>query len=342
AATMVRMPWRRGGDGDPVTGVMMGAVGTLALMFASGAYRTGETARACLFAYPYLLLALRRLAPERAFALICFAGVQTLVMQLLARRRSRSTFWVTKVKRSVRASSLTRAWCPGLGFALAIKPRLQSYHSHTNPGSRAKASGVARSWGRNVRHSPADPRNVGTPLSAEIPAPVRVTMRLALATSSRERAIGSAFKTFSGTWGACAGASSLPVSPVLSLQRPVHPKPAHAPIGIDVEPHVSARADVGQLLLEPAEPVGLELGLAQDLGPSQLTRGQRVHDRVGLVAPIGRAAIGVVALEVAGVDLDAANPARPPEPHDRPVVPRPAPAPGLPAVLPSAALARRC
>ena len=83
AATMVRMPWRRGGDGDPVTGVMMGAVGTLALMFASGAYRTGETARACLFAYPYLLLALRRLAPERAFALICFAGVQTLVMQLL-------------------------------------------------------------------------------------------------------------------------------------------------------------------------------------------------------------------------------------------------------------------
>jgi len=32
------------------------AVGTLLAMFATGAFRTGETARACLFIYPYLLL----------------------------------------------------------------------------------------------------------------------------------------------------------------------------------------------------------------------------------------------------------------------------------------------
>jgi len=84
AATMMGLPWRPGPEGgDPATGVTIGALAALAVMFASGAYRNGETARACLFVYPYLLLALRRLAPERAFALIGLAGVQTLMMQLL-------------------------------------------------------------------------------------------------------------------------------------------------------------------------------------------------------------------------------------------------------------------
>ena len=39
-------------------------------------------------------------------------------------------------------------------------------------GSRSKASGVAKSSARKFRQSPSVPRKVGTPLSAEIPAPV--------------------------------------------------------------------------------------------------------------------------------------------------------------------------
>src|SRR5688572_15388962 len=44
-------------------------------------------------------------------------------------------------------------------------------------GSRWNAAGVARSSGRYWRHSPSAPRKVGTPLAAEMPAPVRTVTR---------------------------------------------------------------------------------------------------------------------------------------------------------------------
>ncbi len=63
--------------------LVAGGVGTLALLFLSGAYRTGETARACLFLYPLLLLpvlsaATTSAAKRQALALV---WTQTLLMQ---------------------------------------------------------------------------------------------------------------------------------------------------------------------------------------------------------------------------------------------------------------------
>ena len=52
-----------------------------------------------------------------------------------------------------------------------------SYQRVTSSGSRANASGVARSAGSNFDHKPVSAsRNVGTPLSAETPAPVNTAM----------------------------------------------------------------------------------------------------------------------------------------------------------------------
>jgi hypothetical protein len=59
------------------------AVGVLLAMFGTGAYRTGETARACLFVYPYLLLLYARLDDQAIKDLIPWAAVQTAVMQQL-------------------------------------------------------------------------------------------------------------------------------------------------------------------------------------------------------------------------------------------------------------------
>src|SRR5689334_11422355 len=78
-------------------------------------------------------------------------------------------------------SNSTMASCAGLGFLVAISSRRQLYHSHTKRGSRSNASGVARSSARNVRHKPSAPRKVGTPLSAEIPAPVKIVNDRAVA-----------------------------------------------------------------------------------------------------------------------------------------------------------------
>jgi hypothetical protein len=54
---------------------------TLVAMFAAGAYRTGETARACLFIYPYLLLSIRGVRGPALDGLIAVAAVQTAIMQ---------------------------------------------------------------------------------------------------------------------------------------------------------------------------------------------------------------------------------------------------------------------
>lgn len=54
----------------------------LVLMFLSGAFRTGETARACLFIYPFIFLVFRNLDAPMMEKLIYFAGAQTIIMQL--------------------------------------------------------------------------------------------------------------------------------------------------------------------------------------------------------------------------------------------------------------------
>jgi len=59
-------------------------VGVIALfvIFLAGAYRTGETARTCLFIYPYLALAYFRVEPTVLKDLVILAGFQTAGMQL--------------------------------------------------------------------------------------------------------------------------------------------------------------------------------------------------------------------------------------------------------------------
>jgi hypothetical protein len=57
---------------------------------------------------------------------------------------------------------------------------LQSYHSQTSLSSLLKASGVARSSALKFLQRPLLPLNVGTPLSADMPEPVRARGLLAL------------------------------------------------------------------------------------------------------------------------------------------------------------------
>ena len=62
------------------------AVGTLAALFLTGAYRTGETARACLFVYPFLLLPVIsavRNKPRDAQMLLLAFWTQTVLMQTI-------------------------------------------------------------------------------------------------------------------------------------------------------------------------------------------------------------------------------------------------------------------
>ena len=97
---------------------------------------------------------------------------------------SSSTFCVTNVNSAPRAarrcSICASAMCPGFGRACSTMRKRMRYQSVTSAGSRANASGVARSSARKLRHSAAAPlRNVGMPLSAEIPAPVNAAARRA-------------------------------------------------------------------------------------------------------------------------------------------------------------------
>ena len=59
------------------------AILVLLLMFVTGAYRTGETARACMFIYPFLFLTLKDLPAPFIRRLVAAAGIQTIVMQAL-------------------------------------------------------------------------------------------------------------------------------------------------------------------------------------------------------------------------------------------------------------------
>jgi hypothetical protein len=57
------------------------AVTVLFAMFLTGAYHTGETARACLFIYPYILLLFYKSENILIKDFIIFAALQTAVMQ---------------------------------------------------------------------------------------------------------------------------------------------------------------------------------------------------------------------------------------------------------------------
>lgn len=68
---------------DDINSVFFASLIALLLMFLAGTYRTGETARACLFIYPYFLLLLRKIDRSKMRWITLGAGLQTLVMQTL-------------------------------------------------------------------------------------------------------------------------------------------------------------------------------------------------------------------------------------------------------------------
>jgi hypothetical protein len=68
---------------DGVNAFFLVGAATLLAMFLAGAFRTGETARACLYIYPYFLLAIRNVEVYTLRALVLAAGFQTIVMQLV-------------------------------------------------------------------------------------------------------------------------------------------------------------------------------------------------------------------------------------------------------------------
>ncbi len=70
--------WRRA-----EVSIMLAGIVVLLAMFISGAYRTGETARAALFIYPYLILSLTKTNRRVLKNILWLAGLQTLGMQLV-------------------------------------------------------------------------------------------------------------------------------------------------------------------------------------------------------------------------------------------------------------------
>src|SRR6478609_3379336 len=88
-----------------------------------------------------------------------------------------STFCVINRKFGKRLLQSASTRCAGFGSHVAMRKRRHAYHSHTRLGSRPNASAVASASGRKFFQSPSAPRNVGTPLAAETPAPVRTVMR---------------------------------------------------------------------------------------------------------------------------------------------------------------------
>ena len=93
---------------------------------------------------------------------------------------SPSTFCVASRKSGTRSSMRASARWPALGTMPASAARRDAYQSQTSFGLRANADGVASSRGSNFAHRPVcASRNVGTPDSAEMPAPVSTTTRVA-------------------------------------------------------------------------------------------------------------------------------------------------------------------
>jgi hypothetical protein len=101
--------------------------------------------------------------------------------RLPARWWSPSTFCVINAKSGVRRSSSASATWPALGCAAATFSRRHAYQSQTRFGLRANAVGVASSRGSKRAHKPVcESRNVASPDSAEMPAPVSAATHRAL------------------------------------------------------------------------------------------------------------------------------------------------------------------
>ncbi|MGH7599206.1 MAG: hypothetical protein ACREOI_22850 [bacterium] len=66
---------------DEITSIFLAGAISLLIMFLVGAFKTGETARICLFIYPYIMLVLRKLGDSTLRAVTIFAGLQTIIMQ---------------------------------------------------------------------------------------------------------------------------------------------------------------------------------------------------------------------------------------------------------------------
>jgi hypothetical protein len=74
----IAVEWRK----NPATAITLMGLAILLSMFGAGALYTGESARVCLFIYPYLLLLLAKADIEEQQDLIVLAGFQTAGMQL--------------------------------------------------------------------------------------------------------------------------------------------------------------------------------------------------------------------------------------------------------------------
>ncbi|MCB1036901.1 MAG: hypothetical protein KDD47_23950 [Acidobacteria bacterium] len=87
ALAVLLTPGRRGAfrldSQGPARILPLAAVATVAAMLIAGAFRTGETARICLFLYPYLLLPLADRKVSEIRALLLLAALQTAAMQLV-------------------------------------------------------------------------------------------------------------------------------------------------------------------------------------------------------------------------------------------------------------------
>ncbi|MCW5943831.1 MAG: hypothetical protein KIS66_16485 [Fimbriimonadaceae bacterium] len=83
--------WRSRHRSSPESRALVLLLGLLGVAFLTGAYRTGETARACLFVVPFAALALAKPASEALTASkvravsVLLVGLQAIVMQSLAR-----------------------------------------------------------------------------------------------------------------------------------------------------------------------------------------------------------------------------------------------------------------
>lgn len=75
---------------NPLVIMSLAGIGSLILMFLTGSYRTGETARASGFIYPYLMfmvaygLSKKHLSPTNEYLVLLVVFAQTVIMQYLA------------------------------------------------------------------------------------------------------------------------------------------------------------------------------------------------------------------------------------------------------------------
>ncbi len=86
-AMVIARAYRQGGRQDPLVKLSAAAIGSLLLVFLTGAYRTGETARGAMFIYPFLMLpaAIELARPPVARQYSLLAGLtfaQSLLMQM--------------------------------------------------------------------------------------------------------------------------------------------------------------------------------------------------------------------------------------------------------------------